>query len=194
VHGLLLTDHLSLCCLLFSLPLYWLHLLAGGRELNGIVLDHWMDNQQAAEVLWGGCFIYSNESTSWGFRRCRSRGRRHYLWFLQRTGSEKLRMAPGEGFEPSRPQRTTGFVSSIPGLGSSTWDLPRTRLGNPGVSQSRLSIVAQLLLNRHKDSREIRIHGSPSLVAPHSRVCPSSQENSHDLGGYPFLLLNHGFA
>jgi hypothetical protein len=59
-------------------------------------------------------------------------------------------MAPGEGFEPSRPQRTTGFASSTPGLGSSTWDLPRTRLGNPGVSQPDVSVVEQLLLNRHK--------------------------------------------
>jgi len=54
-------------------------------------------------------------------------------------------MAPGEGFEPSRPQRTTGFVYSIPGLGSSTWDLPRTRLGNPGVSQQRMSPTVQFI-------------------------------------------------
>ena len=74
-----------------------------------------------------------------------------------RTNSVKIHgaieyLAPGEGFEPSRPQRTTGFVCSIPGLGSSTWDLPRTRLGNPGVSQPRLSTAVQLPLNRHKDS------------------------------------------
>lgn len=47
-------------------------------------------------------------------------------------------MAPGEGFEPSRPQRTTGFLRRTPGLGSSSWDLPRTRLGNPGVGQLQL--------------------------------------------------------
>jgi hypothetical protein len=103
-------------------------------------------------------------------------------------------MAPGEGFEPSRPQRTTGFLCSIPGLGSSTWDLPRTRLGNPGVSQPRLSTADQLPLNRHKDSHRKMIRCSRCLVAPHSGVCSSRHQNSHDLGCDSLLLLDHGFT
>ena len=62
-------------------------------------------------------------------------------------------VAPGEGFEPSRPQRTTGFLSQIPGLGSLTWDLPRTRLGNPGVQLS--SVPLGTCVSCHK-----RSHGS----------------------------------
>ena len=60
----------------------------------------------------------------------------HMIRLLLRVAGDGIYtrgLAPGEGFEPSRPQRTTGFLSQIPGLGSLCWDLPRTRLGNPGI-------------------------------------------------------------
>ena len=136
-------------------------------------------------------FIFSSQ---YSCRRTSEKAVRSFRVLECRRRRPHVNLAPGEGFEPSRPQRTTGFVSPIPGLGSSSWDLPRTRLGNPGVSQPRLSTADQLPLSRHKDSHEAMIEYCRCLIAPHLGVCSSRHQDSHDLGGDSFLLLDHGFA
>ena len=104
-------------------------------------------------------------------------------------------LAPGEGFEPSRPQGTTGSLCSTPGLGSSCWDLPRTRLGNPGVGQLYRSIVQDFLARRHKDSHGFVRRGWErarfGLLAPHFRVCSARHEHPHDVRGNSFFLMDY---